>query len=194
MTNRIPRITKLLAPYLTQEVKKDYFLLALTIFSLLLFGFWGIGPLLIRISSLHFELRSGKAYEAALTKKISALNEGKENLAKITTKTKAIDEAIPDDPAQAELIEELSIDGGKAEFSFTSIFLKGRGVGGGINAESFECSLQGSPEKLIHFLEELAKGRLIEIESILYSLRSARGGDILEMTLRGKSFYYERSE
>lgn len=168
--------------------------MALAVFSLFFFGFFGVKPLLAHITSLHSELKSGRAYEEALAEKIVALSKGKENLAQITNKMKAIDKAIPDGPAQAELIEELSIDGGKTGFSLTSIFFKGKETKGGINSESFECSFQGSLAGLIPFLEELAKGRLVMIKSIRYSQRIAEMEETIEATLGGESFYYERSE
>lgn len=185
-------ITRLITPYLTQEAKKDYAVLFLTALSLLFFGIWGIGPLLSNIASLHSELKSGEAYETALTEKIVALNQGKENLARITEKMEALNNAIPDDPSQAELIEELSIDGGRARFSFTSILFKGREAGNGINYESFECSLKGSSTGFIRLLEEIIKGRLVMIESLQYSQGTAETEDILEVMLRGKSFYYQK--
>jgi len=182
-------ITRLIVFYLTQEAKKDYTILFLSFLSLLLFGFWGIGPLFSNITSLHSELKSGKAYETALTEKIIALNQGKENLTRITNKMEAINDAIPDDPSQAELIEELSIDGGGAGFSFTSIFFKGREAEDGINYESFECSLKGSPAGLIRLLEEITEGRLIMIKSVHYSQQTEE--EILAVTLKGRSFFHE---
>lgn len=187
-------IARLIAPYFTQEAKKDYVVLFLTVLTLLFFGLWGIGPLFLNITPLLSELKSGEAYETALTEKIVALNQGKESLAKITEKMEVLNNAVPNAPSQAEFIEELSIDGGRAGFSFTSILFKGREAGNGISHEGFECSLKGSSTGLIRLLEEVAKGRLVMIESLQYSRGAAETEDILEATLRGKSFYYERSE
>lgn len=194
MTNYFSRITRVFPSHLNQAGKGGYTALALAVFSLLFFGFFGVKPLLTHIAFLHSELKSGRAYEAALTEKIAALSKGEENLAQITDKMKAIDKAIPDGPAQAELIEELSIDGGKTGFSLTGIFFRGGEIKNGISSESFECSLQGSLAGLIPFLEEIAKGRLVMIESIRYSQRMAGMEKTIEVTLRGESFYYERSE
>jgi len=191
MTDRFWKVKSFLTPYLTEAAKKEYAVSILALFSILIFGIWGIGPLFFNVTSLHSALKRGETYEALLTAKIIALGEGKEKLAQIAAKMKIINEAIPDDPAQAELIEELSVDGGRTGFSFTSIFFKGREAGDEIGSESFECSLQGSPTGLTRFLEELAKKRLVKIESVQYTRRAAEGGDILEVTLRGRSFYHE---
>lgn len=182
---------KMVASYLTREAGKDYTILFLTFLSLLLFGFWGVRSLLLNIAAFHSELKSGGTYEAALAEKIAALDQGKANLAQISNKMEAINNAIPDDPAQAELIEELTIDGGKTGFSLTNIFFKEREREKGINPESFECSFEGSSKELIRFLEEIAKGRLMMIESLGYSPMTTEAGGILTVTLKGKSFHYE---
>lgn len=194
MTNYFSRITRVFSSHLNQAGERSYTALALAVFSLLFFGFFGLKPLLTHIAFLRSELKSGGAYEAALTEKIAALSKGKENLAQITDKIEAINKAIPDGPAQAELIEELSVDGGKTGFSLTGIFFRGGEIKNGIGSESFECSLQGSSAGLIPFLEEIAKGRLVMIGSIRYSQRMAGMEKTIEVTLRGESFYYERSE
>jgi len=182
MTDRFWKVKSFLPPYLVS---------ILALFSILIFGIWGIRPLFFNVTSLYSALKHGETYEAALTAKIIALKEGKENLAQIAAKMKIINEAVPDDPAQAELIEELSVDGGRTGFSFTSIFFKGRETGDEIGSESFECSLRGSSTGLTRFLEELTKKRLVKIETVQYTRRAAEGGDILEITLRGRSFYHE---
>lgn len=181
---------RIIAPHLTQEVKKNYIVLFLAFFSLLFFGFWGIRPLLSNISSLRLELKSGRAYEAALTAKIAALDKGKANLAQITTKLKAINGAVPNEPSQAELIEELAVDGGKAGFSFTTITFKEKETENGTSFESFACIFRGSPTGLIHLLGEIEEGRLIEVESLQYKREKTKAREILVVTLGGKSLYY----
>lgn len=182
------------ALHLIQETKRNYIVLLVTLFSLLLFGFWGIRPLLSSIVSLRSELESGKIYEGALTEKIAALDEGEANLAQITTKLESIDNAVPNEPSQADLVEEFTIDGSRTGFSFTAIYFTGRETKNGINFEHFRCTFKGGPATLINFVKEIEKGRLIKIESLQYKREGTRVGSALAITLSGKSFYYESSE
>jgi len=193
MTSRSFRQRRV-ALHLTQESKKNYLVLLLAFFSLFLFGFWGIRPLLSSIVPLRSELRSGKIYEVALTEKITALDEGKTDLAQITTKLEAIDNAVPNEPSQADLIEELMIDGGRTGFSFTAIHFGERETENGVSFEHFECTFKGSPTALIRFLKEVEKGRLVKITSLKYKREGTKVGSALTVTISGKSFYYERGQ
>jgi len=129
-----------------------------------------------------------------LTEKITALDEGKTNLAQISTKLEVIDDAIPNEPSQADLIEELMIDGGRTGFSFTAIHFAEREIKNGVSFEHFDCTFKGSPTALIRFLKEVEKGRLVKITSLKYKREGNKAGSVLTVTISGKSFYYERSE
>jgi len=186
---------KILPFGLRRNLEGEYCTLLLALLTILLFGPIGIRSLLAEAAATHAELAYGAAYDEKLAAKIAALEEAKEELSKITpTQQKAINTAVPDAPTQAELVEELSIDSGRAEFLLRTIsFLGKEEVGDGIATENFECALKGSPSKLIGLLDEIAKGRLISIEKLRFSWSDTASTDI-EISLTAKSFYYERSQ
>jgi len=176
---------------LHQEPDRSYFIFLLTLVNLLLFGLGGIGPLLGKTRTAQTELREGVAYERALARKIAALEEAKKNLANVSaTQRKVIKAAIPDDAAQAALIEELSLDGGRTGFTLTAVSFRNEEAGDErVTTESFGCTFKGSPTSLINLLKEIAKGRLILIESLRLSRQTAGTADNLEVSLVAKSFY-----
>ncbi len=176
---------------LHQEPDRSYFIFLLTLVNLLLFGLGGIGPLLGKTRTAQTELREGVAYERALARKIAALEEAKKNLANVSaTQRKVIKAAIPDDAAQAALIEELSLDGGRTGFTLTAVSFRNEEAGDErVTTESFGCTFKGSPTSLINLLKEIAKGRLILIESLRLSRQTAGTTDNLEVSLVAKSFY-----
>lgn len=170
----------------------DYVVFLLILLSLTLFGVLGIRPLMLDISFLRLEIRSGRVYEEALERKITDLDEGKAKLAQITTKLEIIDEAVPNEPLQAEFIEEMAMDGGKAGFSLTSTHFKGGETREGVSFESFECVFKGGSLNIIPLLTEIEEGRLIKIKSLKYTQETqSKGRDLLTVSVSGENFYWK---
>lgn len=186
--SRLPKITIYPAP----GEKQSYLLLTLGLLSLLLFGFGGINLLIGDTTTLYSTLKAGKMYDTALAEKIAALDEAKEQLDQIETKFGAINDAIPTAATQADLLEELFTDSTQAGLTLTAASFRERGREGHLSTDAFDLVLSGEQTNLTRFLEELEKGRLILIESLVYN-RGSDGEKSGGIILKAKSFSYEQN-
>jgi hypothetical protein len=187
--DRLYRYWKVVSPRLDERVKRNYIILLTTILSPLLFGLWGIVPLLGSNTRLHREFKYGKDYEESLVERINALSEGRTTLSSMANDLETLDEVIPNTPLQAELIEELSIDGGTSGFSIRSISFSEKTTTNKIVSEEFECVFEGTKAGLVDLLEAVSKGRLIDVDKVRYSEQIVKEQEKLSLSLAGKSFY-----
>lgn len=173
-----------------REEKQSYLLLILALLSLLFFGFGGIKPLIGDTVTIYSTIKDGRVYDGALTEKIAALDEAKKQLDQIETKLEAINNAIPTDTTQANLLEELFADSTQAGLTLTAISFREKGKEGHLSTDSFDLALKGERETLTRLLEELEGGRLVLIESLTYS-QSSTPEETGEIILKAKAFSYE---
>jgi hypothetical protein len=169
--------------------------LFLLLLSFLLFGVWGIRLLVSDVTTMREELAKGETYKEVLRGNITALEEAEISLTEAGDKLLLLEKAVPDSRSQPELMEEVALDGGKARFYLHSLnFPKSLLPEGGkkaIYSIPFEADFKGGVISLQPLLEELAKGRLILLESIQYGEEEDRRGPLLRVKIQGKGFFYE---
>ncbi len=176
------------------RIKADSILLTLALFSLLVFGVWGIRSLIVDIAFLNLEIKEGRRYNAQLETKITAVDRGKAALIQIADRLETIDDTVPSDPLEAELVEELAMDGGKTAFSLTSTSFGGKKVEDGVSSQVFECAFKGGAANIIPLLEEIESGRLIRINDLQYTQEKSEGRSLTAISIKGENFYYEEGK
>lgn len=165
-------------------------LLVLSLLTPLLFGFVGIGLLAKDTATLNSMIKEGRVYDAALAEKLSALDRAREELEQVRPKLEVIEKAIPTSAIQADLLEELFTDSVQGGLVLSAVSFSEREKEGFLTSDSFSLALEGARPTLTPFLEELEKGRLIQIELISYSQSETEESGMI--TVKAKSFSYEK--
>jgi len=163
----------------------------LVVSTIFILGLGAAGILLSDILSLRREIRSGKAYENALATKITALKTARENLAKINIPTQGvINMTVPTNLTQAEILEEITSDAGRAGLFLTSLTFGDEETAGPVGQKNFQAVIEGSEASLIPFLKELNQGRLTNIKSLKYSRKSAEAAAEIAINLDACAYFY----
>lgn len=178
-------------PYLTQSEKTDYTLLFLTLLTVLLFGAFGLRPLISSSVRAYSQLKDGERYETQLVEKIVAINQASANLSSAQDALGNLGGIMPEGPSQPQVIQELDQDAGAALVTLKSVVFHPQGEEGPerVGTHTFDFFATGADTQLLSFLNELEKGQLLEIQALQTNLRSEEGGRTMEIIGRARSFF-----
>lgn len=168
--------------------KRDFTFLYLSALLIAIFLLFEVGPLASSLFATYNEVRSGQAYESALTQKIGAIDQAKKNYDQIASQLPEIEVAIPTGYSQPKLLNELSLDAGRSGVTITSIFFKEKKTTGRIEAESFSLTVSGGEGQIEEFFRALEKGRLIQFDKIQSARKIGEGREGFLATIEGKAF------
>lgn len=180
-------------PYFTQSEKTDYTLIIFTVLTVLIFGAFGLRPLISSTTRAYTQLRNGERYETDLVEKIGAINQASANFFSAADSLGNLGAIVPEGPSQPQVIQELDRDAGTAGITLKSVaFRPPEGKGSGvIGTHVFDFFATGPDTQLLPFLDELESGQLLELQSINTNLRLEEGGTTMEINGRAVSFFTE---
>ena len=178
-------------PYFTQSEKTDYTLLLFTLLTVLLFGAFGLRPLISSSVRAYSQLKDGERYETQLAEKIVAINQASTNLFSAADALGDLGGIVPEGSSQPQVIQELDRDAGTALVTLKSVTFRPQEEeqAGKVGSHTFDFFATGTDSQLLPFLEELESGQLLEIQALQTNLRFEEGGRTMEMIGRAKSFF-----
>ncbi len=192
-----------LRPYLTDNPKKAYTILGMTLLAISGFGFFAIRPTVTTAIRLNRERKEGLGAVQALEKKLGALSMAKQNLEQSSAQLELLEKAMPEDMAFDQLLESLASIAGENEVELQNI--KSWPTGEKENPAPLKSihltlTLSGyfnNVESTILSLERLPRATLVEAISVKPvgtwggSLAQSGQTNELEVEVTLNSFYYE---
>ncbi|MDP1710570.1 MAG: hypothetical protein Q8L46_01365 [candidate division WWE3 bacterium] len=185
-------------PYFTQTEKADYTLLLFSLFTVLIFGVFGLRPLTIATANAYRQLSEGERYETQLTEKILSLNQAAATFFS-SPEIEQLGGIVPDGHTQPQIIQALDRDAAAAGVILRSLVFHPQESGtqdlpdgsqeGKISFYTFDFFATGPEKSLSAFLQELEKDQLLQLESLQTTRQLEEGGASLEMVGRGKAFF-----
>lgn len=185
-------------PYFNQSQKADYTLLLFSLFTVLIFGIFGLRPLIAATVNAYRQLSEGERYETQLTEKILALNQAAANFFS-SPEIERLGAIVPEGRAQPQIIQALDRDAAAGGVTLRSVVFRPQENGepnlpddsleSEINFYTFEFFGTGPEKSLTSFLAELQEGQLIQLEFLQATRQLEEGDHSLEMAGRGKAFY-----
>lgn len=95
-------------PLISEEDKKAYAILTLSLLALIVFGGLAIRPALITLFGLRRELKEGRQLYEQLEDKINNINVASHNLRQLQEQLSLTEQALPDGPHTPELLSTIS--------------------------------------------------------------------------------------
>lgn len=185
-------------PYFNQTQKADYTLLLFSLFTFLVFGIFGLRPLIAATVNAYRQLSEGERYETQLTEKILSLNQAAANLFS-SPEIEQLGGIVPEGRAQPQIIKALDRDAAAGGVTLRSVVFHPQENGtpvlpngspeSKISFYTFDFFGTGPEKSLTSFLVELQEGQLIQLEFLQTTRQIEEGSASLEMAGRGKAFY-----
>jgi len=177
-------------PYFTQSERADYSLLILSVLTILIFGVFGLLPLISSTVKAYSQLRDGKRYESALAENINAINQASANFLSASSEIEKLSAIVPEGPSQPQVIRALGQDAGAAAMTLQSVsFHPQEDQAGAVGFYTLDLFATGGQNRLLSFLKNLEKGQLLELQSLQTNLRSEEGKTTLEVSAQVKAFF-----
>lgn len=200
-----------LFPVLKKEKNKQYGILALTFFTLTLFGIFALNPTITTIIELRKTLEDARSVEAQLAQKIQDMQTLRAEYDSLGMDLELIDNAIPDGPAATRFTGQL-----QAIAQDTGVSMRGLSVGSisiagavpanenpsttsiinnaasselGLSPYIFTVSVRGTYPQVSTFLNTLGNfDRVVDIKSISVSRETTTSSDI-GMSIQGVVYF-----
>ena len=168
--------------------RSNRWVLFILLLSFLLFGIWGIRPLVSEISLMREEIEKGNLHQKSIEQNINTLKEAETTLLEFEEQISLLGEAVPDNRSQPEMMEELALDGAKSGFYLQSLVFPDTEIikqeKGAVYPIPFTALFRSGLTGLNQFMEELSKGRLLRINSIRYGEKKKKCGTNYRVQLR----------
>lgn len=186
--------------YWRSEKQKTYLEVGWTLLLIIFFLFFSLRPTLLTVLELRRKLQEAKAANAALDKKIQALNQARVNLEKISTDLPLLSSALPDQPLVLDFLNYLKNQAGNVNLTLSNLSYQNvestvQKQSLGVTREKyslpmlpFTVSGKGKYEDIKTLMKKIENApRLIQITS--FEIGKIKEEENLQFTFSGLSFY-----
>ena len=169
-------------PYLDVPERKQYTILGMTLFSLVVFGAFAIRPSLYTIFRLNQEVREGRRAQEKLEQKINDLSQAQINYQLVAKDLELIDHALPKEAAVPQILESLALAAGRNSVVLSRTEFEEIEEDTALAAKvlPFTVEARGNFADIEKFIEELEDGiRQIDVGRV----KITQGGEKLEFLI-----------
>lgn len=202
-----------LFPILKKEKTKQYGIIALTFFTMTIFGIFAVNPTLTTIVQLHKTLEDAQFVDQRLTQKITNLQSLNQRYITLEKDIILVDRAIPLKPEPVRLIGQLQTIAANTNTTITSVTISQITIAGqsilqtdrsptqtdapegevSTDQYTFDLTLTGAYGDLRTFLTTLTSfDRLVEIGELSLSRDSTESTNV-KINIKGTAFFKQKS-